>query len=279
MRLAPAALKKALGLSLFVASLSLAATACSAGEGDGAPEDLAATDDALTGNVTQGSLYTTTARVNLREGPSTSEDIILTMPLGATVKAIGSAPTAGFYQVEYTDKNETGWAFGNYLKKVAGSGAGEETNPSNGGSSGSGNGNGNEPVDDGSTGSFTGRTYSGVTVLWQGNWEFLVKCDSYSRSKGRVVFFCDENPSRSFVDTGAWIAVPRANFTSGLCGGSAKVCKNGKCIVAKVVEKSVTAGKWEGSTAVMKTLGVSTGFSGCSSSFGTASGATITMQR
>lgn len=264
MRLA-AAFKKAFGFALFAGTVSLAA-ACSA-EADGAPEDLAATDDALTGSVSEGSLYTTTARVNLREGPSTSDDVILTMPLGATVKAIGSTPKAGFYQVEY--KGDQGWAFGAYLKK-AGGGSDDTINQGTGGA---------EPVDDGATGSFTGRTYSGVTVLWQGNWDFLVRCDSYSRSKGRVVFFCDENPSRSFVDNGAWIAVPRANFTSGLCGGSAKVCKNGKCIVAKVVEKSETTGKWEGSTAVMKALGVSTGFSGCSSSFGTATGATVTMQR
>ncbi|MDF2695799.1 MAG: hypothetical protein K0S65_4182, partial [Labilithrix sp.] len=71
---------------------------------------------------------------------------------------------------------------------------------------------------------------------------------------------------------------PRANFSSNLCGKSARICKGSNCIVAKVVEKSETTGKWEGSTAVLDALGAETGFSGCSSSFGTVTGVTVTMQ-
>jgi len=40
----------------------------------------------------------------------------------------------------------------------------------------------------------------------------------------------------------------------------------------------VTGAKWEGSTEVLKALGVSAGWTGsCSSSFGTATGVTITL--
>lgn len=246
-------------LSLGVLSLtSIACTASS--DDDAAAEDGVSSADALTGSVAAGGTLTTTTRVNLRTGPSTSDEILRTLASGVTVKAIDPAPTNGFYHVSH--EGTEGWVYGAYLKNSGG-----ETTPTGGDDD-------PPPV----TGTFNGRTYSGVTVLWQGNWSFLVKCDSYSRSKGHVVFFCDENPSRSFVDDGAWLAMPRANFSSGSCGKKARVCKGTQCIVATIVEKSETTGRWEGSSAVLKALGVSTGYSGCSSSFGTASGVTITMQ-
>ena len=189
-------------------------------------------------------------------------DVILTIPSGATVTAVSGTATSGFYKVSYD--GEVGWASGAHLKTAGGSSP-----------VASGDDDDDAPA---ASGSFNGRKYSGVTMLWQGNWSYLVRCDSYSRSKGRVIFFCDESPSRSFVDNGAWIAVPRANFSRSMCGDSARVCKGNKCIVAKVVEKSETTGKWEGSTAVLEALGADTGFSGCSSSFGTATGVTVTMQ-
>lgn len=125
---------------------------------------------------------------------------------------------------------------------------------------------------------FEGRAFQGVTLLWQGNWSYLVKCDSYSRAKKKVVFYCDESPSRSFVDEGAWIAVPRAYFSRGLCGTSARVCKGSRCVVATIVEKSETNSKWEASTAVLDALGVQSGFSSCTRSFGTATGVTVTLE-
>ncbi len=239
--------------------LALAAAglgACAAVE-DGAPEDVELSSDAITGRITKGAKLVTTARVNLREGPSTNEDIILTIPDGASVTAVEASATNDFYKISYA--GTVGWAHGGYLKAA---GASTESNTVGG--------------DD--DGSFDGRSFSGVTMLWQGNWSFLVRCDSYSRAKGRVVFFCDETPSRSFVDDGAWIAVPRANFSRALCGQSARVCKGTKCVVARVVEKSETTGKWEGSTAVLEALGADTGFSGCSSSYGTVTGVTVTLQ-
>lgn len=232
--------------------------ACAGVDGDGEPEDIVASEEALTGTITVGASFTTMARVNLREGPSTSETVLLTMPKGVTVTAVEATPRSGFYHVAYGDND--GWAYGAYLKNGSGGATAEGTSSAPTG------------------GTFNGKSYSGVTLLWQGNWSYLVQCDSYSRKKGRVVFFCDESPSRSFVDDGAWIAVPNASFSRSLCGKTARVCKGSRCIVAKVVERSVTAGKWEGSTAVMDALGVNTGFSGCSSSFGTATGVTVTFQ-
>ena len=246
-----------LATSLALALVSVSLAACAAAE-DGAPEDIEMSTDALGGRVAQGTKLVTTARVNLREGPSTSEDVIVTIPKGATVTAVEESPTASFYKVSYA--GQVGWAYGAHLKVAGGSAveSEEEAAPP--------------------SGTFNGRSFSGVTMLWQGNWSFLVRCDSYSRARGRVVFFCDENPSRSFVDEGAWIAVPRAHFSRALCGQNARVCKGSNCVVARVVEKSETTGKWEGSTAVLDALGADTGFSGCSSSYGTASGVTVTLQ-
>lgn len=123
------------------------------------------------------------------------------------------------------------------------------------------------------------KTYSGVTLLWEGNWDFLVRCDSYSRGQGAVMFTCDERPSREFVDEGAWVAVPRSVFSRSLCGKTVRVCKGERCIDAKVMERSVTGSKWEGSTAVLERLGVSPGFTSCTRSWGSASGVSVTVNR
>ena len=56
--------------------------------------------------------FTTTARLNLRERPSTSARVLLIMPGGATVYA-GSGTAPGFRQVTY--KGVTGWAATAYL--------------------------------------------------------------------------------------------------------------------------------------------------------------------
>ncbi len=123
------------------------------------------------------------------------------------------------------------------------------------------------------------RTYSGVTLLWEGNWAFLVKCDSYSRRQNAVMFTCDEHPTREFVDEGAWVAAPRSVFSRSVCGKTAKVCKGTTCIDAKIMERSVTGSKWEGSTAVLEALGVDPGFSSCTRSWGSATGVTVTVTR
>ncbi|MBL8612228.1 MAG: hypothetical protein JNL38_33105 [Myxococcales bacterium] len=123
------------------------------------------------------------------------------------------------------------------------------------------------------------QTYSNQTLLWEGNWDFLVRCDSYSRGQSAVMFTCDEHPSRSFVDEGAWVAAPRNVFGRSLCNKTARVCKGDTCIDAKIIERSVTSNKWEGSTAVLDALGVDAGFTSCTRTWGTATGVKITVNR
>jgi uncharacterized protein YraI len=59
--------------------------------------------------------FTTTANLNLREGPSTADAIILTMPNGSQVEAIDETPTGNWYHVTY--QGQDGWASGSYLQE------------------------------------------------------------------------------------------------------------------------------------------------------------------
>lgn len=114
---------------------------------------------------------------------------------------------------------------------------------------------------------------SSATVLYQGDWKFLTSCDKWS--KGRVRFACDESPSREFVDEGAWVAMPSSQYSRRHCNKQVELCKGSRCITAKVVERSVTSNKWEGSSAVMEALGVNHGAPSCTRSWGTATGVSI----
>jgi uncharacterized protein YraI len=67
------------------------------------------------------SVATTTARLNLRTGPSLDHGVITTMPYGAEVSVTGD-PSGGFYQVAYDDTE--GWAHGDYLAMGGGGGGG-----------------------------------------------------------------------------------------------------------------------------------------------------------
>lgn len=246
----------------------LALAACSAGADDEAVEEPATDAANMTEATTEGATFTTTARLNLRETPSRTAKIVTTMANGATVTAIEAEPTEGFYHVDFNGKQ--GWAHGQYLKATtpaaeAAPESPEEAKP-------------NVPADNGSAGDFDGRAFSNVTLLWQGNWDFLIKCDSYSRKRGNVTFYCGDAESRSFVDDEAWLAMPSGSMSKKMCNTRARVCKGDACVVAKIVERSVTAGSWEGSTAVLSALGVKTGFTSCTSSQGTAKGVTITLE-
>jgi len=77
-----------------------------------------------------GSGATTTDALNLRDGPSYSNGIILVMPAGATVTLTGESEN-GFLSVDY--QGTDGWAVGSYLDTGSGaaSGAGNaDTTPS-----------------------------------------------------------------------------------------------------------------------------------------------------
>lgn len=250
--------------ALFVSSLALGAGCASE-----PMDEMGSSEDAITGNATVGATFSTTARLNLRESPSTDAKVLLTMPNGAQVTALDAAPQAGFYHVKYND--QTGWAYGQYLAGApvkAGTGEPPATET---------------PIDtDEDTTpdvSFTGRKFTGVTMLYQGDWDFLVKCDSYSRRRGSVLFYCGDAQSKSFVDDGAWIAMPGSSMSRKMCNQMAKVCKGDKCIAARIVEKSETSGRWEGSTAVLAALGVDAGWKSCNSSYGTATGVSVQLAK
>lgn len=250
------------------AFLTLPLVACATEEG----EEIEGTESAIvTGRVAVGAKLTTSTRVNLRRGPSTRDGILRTLPAGTTVTALDAQPISGFYRVK--DGDDEGWTFGAYLNAESGAAVAPSA-PADGDVAEA------SATDVGvaQDGTFDGRRFTGQTVLYQGDWGFLTRCDSYSRRAGRVVFFCNSNSTRAFVDDGAWVAMPGGSMTRANCDKRVKLCKGDRCVVAKVVEKSVTGGKWEGSKAVLAALGVSAGWSSCTSSFGTATGVTITME-
>lgn len=83
-------------------------------------EEIIAADDsgtsaesAITASVTFGTTLKTTTGLNLRTGPSTSYAVKLVMPSGATSIAVKSAPTNGWYNINY--QGHVGWASGTYL--------------------------------------------------------------------------------------------------------------------------------------------------------------------
>lgn len=118
-------------LCLSFAVVAIASSAAGCGYGDSAEdpladEELVDSESALVGNMQPGTSLETTARLNLRAGPSTTNAIYLTMPLGATVTLRTATPRNGFYQVSYG--NRAGWAHGGYLAPADGSGVNDIDN-------------------------------------------------------------------------------------------------------------------------------------------------------
>jgi hypothetical protein len=164
---------------------------------------------------------------------------------GDVVIAVGGPSQNGFYRVTY--KGQEGFAFGTYLDRES------------------------------AGGNFT--TSRTVTLLWQGNWDFLTRCDTFSTNGVR--FACQDfvRPTRDFVDDGLWVAAPGSlqGSSNRLCGRQVQVCKGDVCRTATVVERSVesSASKWEGSTALVKAFGEEPGFTSCTRSFGSVNNVTI----
>jgi uncharacterized protein YraI len=70
---------------------------------------------------------TTTARLNIREDPSLSADVVEVMPAGASVTLL-SGPENGFFAVQY-QQQVTGWAHSDYLELGGGGGGGGDFSP------------------------------------------------------------------------------------------------------------------------------------------------------
>jgi uncharacterized protein YraI len=110
-----------------------------------APEDAASTGSALTGDLPIGSILATTAALNLRNGPGTSNSVRLVMPNAAQVTTVNtSTPSNGWYNIKYN--GVTGWSSGQYLKLISspppdmggGTGGGASSGGTGGGTSSGG---------------------------------------------------------------------------------------------------------------------------------------------
>lgn len=98
-------------------SLPLFAVGCAVDSSNGTGEDEGSSDSAITGTQEVGSQFQTTARLNFREGPSTNDDIIRVLAVGAVVTILDSDPVSGFYNVQ--NGSDTGYVYGAYLKSGA----------------------------------------------------------------------------------------------------------------------------------------------------------------
>jgi hypothetical protein len=67
----------------------------------------------------------TTANLNLRDGASTSNKVLLVIPSGATVTLLSATQTNGFLNVQYS--GTTGWSYASYLAPIVSGGGGGPT--------------------------------------------------------------------------------------------------------------------------------------------------------
>ena len=114
--------------------LAVLLAACAPAADD--PSDTGAGEDSLTGSQKAASTLVTTADVNLRNGPSTSNAVVEVLPEGTEVTLLDSDPSNGFYHVKHGDRS--GYCSGKYLKVAATTGAA----PGEGGSGGEASGAG-----------------------------------------------------------------------------------------------------------------------------------------
>lgn len=128
---------------LLLAALVLPVFAAGCAADDGEPaEESGFTDSALSGTLANGSTAVTTARLNFREGPSTSDDIIKTLAVGTEVTIINGKAKNGFYEIEVD--GQKGFVYGSYLKAgkkaVAAGDDDDDTPPKTGTGTGTGTG-------------------------------------------------------------------------------------------------------------------------------------------
>jgi hypothetical protein len=71
------------------------------------------TGEEITTRYPAGTTARTTAALNLRSGPSTSDRILLVIPSGASVRLVDGVPQRGWYRVAFNGRE--GFCFGQYL--------------------------------------------------------------------------------------------------------------------------------------------------------------------
>jgi hypothetical protein len=103
----------------FGPALALLIVACGAAPTSSSTEsaggDVAA--QSLTGTIAVGSVVQTTGDLNLRSGPSTSDDVIDVLPKGTQATIVDATPQGGFYHLSWN--GEDGWSSGRYLELIS----------------------------------------------------------------------------------------------------------------------------------------------------------------
>jgi hypothetical protein len=119
---------------------------------------------------------------------------------------------------------------------------------------------GDEPTDEATTEGLTSRA---VTLRYEGTCDFLRSCSSYSRGvpEGSVKWGCEGIAACD--DDEHWVAGPNHSY----CGKTVTICKGSNCQRAKVRDVSVSH-SWEGSTGLLRDLGLPAGLHGRCSGFG-----------
>lgn len=103
----------ALTMLAFACGCSAAGGGLESTELNGAPEDVDITGEGLSGSVSVGTTLVTTADVNFRKGPSTSDGIYRVLANGTKVQVVSSSPSNGFYKISH--QGTTGWVYGAYV--------------------------------------------------------------------------------------------------------------------------------------------------------------------
>jgi Bacterial SH3 domain len=135
--------------------------------------------ESVRGDLTVGSTLRSTANVNLRNGPSRSDDVLDVVPSGDTATLVESAPSNGYYHLQWN--GEDGWSSGTYWQLVSS----PSTPPTSPGSTGSSGGDAGTTTLTGAPWSCTG-SY-GKTPVDSGNYyitEFGCWIDSAGKAHG-----------------------------------------------------------------------------------------------
>lgn len=219
-------MKLSLARLLVIAFSAAALVACSSAEDAAEETPVEETGEAVSESVPVGTTLHATTHVSMREGPSTSDTRIRTIPNGASVKVVVAAPQNGFYHVSYG--GEDGWVFGRYLSRIDAPAA-----PGGGNYS----------------------TTRNISIVYQGSCSFLHRCDSYSRAlpAGQVNWGCLGHGAVC-VDSEHWASGPSRAY----CGKTVKFCKGDVCTTAVIKDVSVSH-DFEGSQGVFDALGIGYG--------------------
>ena len=151
---------------------------------------------------------TATPSLNVREGPSTSNNKIGSLPYGSVVKALEKNTDGSWIKIYYETDDLTGWCYASYLEPTS-----APTPPDGGEPPGNGNGNGNGNGEPPSTQTKTWYQVKSFTLnVRKGPSQDDEKVGSLSQSEIVVAFETNED--------GSWARVQRFDGLTGWCAVS-----------------------------------------------------------